>query len=226
WALSALGCRLEKSWRPGIIAFQAQRGGFFLTAQDERGAVVDPGQLLALTVLIEMENGCGKVAVPPGASAAVELVAAGYGGTVLRLDRDGDQARTLYAAQPWMRQAPAAALRICARMAVSGQKLESLVSKTPRFSSWRREVPLSSDRGRVMRALARDQGRSPVGEGLRMRTGSGWVYLTPAARRSALRILAEGPDLELAAELCDFYASRTAEIDRAISEQCAQEEDK
>ena len=77
-----------------------------------------------------------------------------------------------------------------------------------------------------MRALARDQGRSPVGEGLRMRTGSGWVYLTPAARRSALRILAEGPDLELAAELCDFYASRTAEIDRAISEQCAQEEDK
>ena len=226
WALSALGCRLEKIWRPGIIAFQAQRGGFFLTAQDERGAVVDPGQLLALTALIEMENGCGKVAVPPGASAAVELVAAGYGGTVLRLDRDGDQARTLYAAQPWMRQAPAAALRICARMAVSGQKLESLVSKTPRFSSWRREVPLSSDRGRVMRALARDQGRSPVGEGLRMRTGSGWVYLTPAARRSALRILAEGPDLELAAELCDFYASRTAEIDRAISEQCAQEEDK
>ena len=52
------------------------------------------------------------------------------------------------------------------------------------------------------------------------------VYLTPAARRSALRIIAEGPDLELAAELCDFFAGRTAELDRAISEQCAQEEDK
>ena len=225
-ALSALGCRLEREWRPGIAAFHAQRGGFVLTAQDERGAVVDPGQLLAALTLIEMENGSGKTAVPAGASAAVELVAAGYGGTVLRLDRDGDQASTLYAAQPWLRQAPAAAVRLCSRMAVSGQKLETLVSKTPRFSSWRREVPLSSDRGRVMRALAREQARVPAGEGLRMRTGSGWVYLTPAARRSALRIIAEGPDLELAAELCDFYAGRAAELDRAISEQCAQQEDK
>ena len=224
-ALAALGCRLEREWRPGIPAFHAQRGGFSLTAQDEQGAMVDPGQLLTLLALIEMENGSGKVAVPAAASAAIELVAAGYGGTVLRLDRDGDQARELYAAQPWLRQAPAAAVRICARMAISGQKLETLVSKTPRFSSWRREVPLSSDRGRVMQALAREQSRKPSGEGLRMRTGSGWVYLTPIARRSALRITAEGPDLELAAELCDFYADRAAELDRAISEQCVQDED-
>lgn len=225
-ALSALGCKLERKWQPGIPAFHAGRGGFVLTAQDERGAVLDGGRLLALLALVEMENGSGKVAVPAGASAAVELVAAGYGGTVLRLDRDGDQARELYAAQPWLRQAPAAAVRICSRMAVSGQKLEALAAKTPRFSTWRREVSLSSDRGRVMQALAREHARTPAGEGLRMRTGSGWVYLTPMARRSALRIVAEGPDLELAAELCDFYAGRAAEIDRTISEQCAQEEDK
>ncbi len=225
-ALSALGCRLEREWRPGIPAFHAQRGGFSLTAQDERGAMADPSQLLTLVSLIEMENGSGKVAVPPEASAAVELVAAGYGGTVLRLDRDGGPARELYAAQPWTRQAPAAAVRICARMAVSGQKLEALVAKTPRFSSWRREVPLSSDRARVMQALAREHARKPTGEGLRMRTGNGWVYLTPITRRSALRIVAEGPDLELAAELCDFYAGRAAELDRSISEQCAQDKDK
>ena len=225
-ALAALGCKLEEVWRPGIAGFHAQRGGFLLSAQDERGAVVEPGQLLALLALIEMENGKGKVAVPPWASAAVDLVAAGFGGTVLRLDRDGDQATELYAAQPWLRQAPAAAVRICSRMAVSGQKLETLVSKTPRFSSWRREVPLSSDRGRVMQALAQEHARKPTGEGLRMRTGSGWVYLTPVTRRSALRITAEGPDLELAAELCDFYAGRAAELDRVISEQCVQEENK
>ena len=224
-ALSALGCKLEKEWRPGIAAFHAGKGGFSLTAQDERGAVLDPGQLLTLLALVEMENGAGKVAVPAGASAAVELVAAGYGGTVLRLDRDGDQAAALYAAQPWLRQAPAAAVRVCSRMAVSGQKLEALAAKAPRFSAWRREVSLASDRGRVMQALAREHARTPTGEGLRVRTGSGWVYLTPMARRSALRIVAEGPDLELAAELCDFYANRTAEIDRAISEQCAQAED-
>ena len=225
-ALSALGCILEEQWRPGIAAFHAEKGGFRLSAQDEKGALVDSGQLLALAVLIEMENGSGRAAVPPGASAAVELVAAGYGGRVLRLDRDGEEARALYADQPWFREAPAAAVRICSRMGVAGQKLESLVAKTPRFSAWRREVPLTSDRGRVMQALAREQNRRSEGEGLRVRAGGGWVYLSPMARRSALRIMAEGPDLELAAELCDRYAGRAAELDREISEQCAQEKDK
>ena len=225
-ALLALGCNLEETWRPGIAAFHGEKGGFRLTAQDEKGALVDSGQLLTLAVLIEMENGRGTVAVPPGASAAVELVAAGYGGTVLRLDRDGPAARELYADQPWFREAPAAAVRICSRMGVAGQKLESLVAKTPRFSAWRREVPLTSDRGRVMQALTREQNRRSDGEGLRVRSGGGWVYLSPMARRSALRIIAEGPDLELAAELCDRYAGHAAELDRKISEQCAQEEDK
>jgi len=64
-------------------------------------------------------------------------------------------------------------------------------------------------------ALAARRERAEEGEGLRLRTGSGWVYVVPLARRPALRILAEGPDLELAAELCDFYAARAAELDRA-----------
>ena len=224
--LATLGCALESEWRPGIPAFYAGRGGFCLTARDEQGAFVDSGQLLTLLALIEMENGTAKVAVPAGASAAVELVAAGYGGTVLRLDRDGEDAQRMYTAQPWLREAPAAAVRICARMGVAGQRLDSLIAKTPRFSAWRREVPLSSDRGQVMQALAREHGRRSQGEGLRMRTGNGWVYLAPLARRPALRVMAEGPDLELAAELCDFYAGRAAELDQAISEQCAQDADR
>jgi mannose-1-phosphate guanylyltransferase/phosphomannomutase len=39
-------------------------------------------------------------------------------------------------------------------------------------------------------------------------------------------VVGEGPDLEIAAELCDFYAGRAAQLDRAISEQCAQGRDK
>ena len=165
-----------------------------------------------------MENGSGRVCVPAGASAAVDLVAAGYSGTVLRLDRDGAQARELYAAQPWLWSAPSAAVRICSRMGVSGQKLEALMSKTPRFSSWKREVPLTADRGRVMQALARERACTASGEGLRLRTGGGWVYLVPLTRRSALRVVAEGPDLEVAAELCDFYAGRAEELDREAAQ--------
>lgn len=216
--LKALGCHVEERWQPGIPAFRASHGGFYLTARDEKGALLDSGALLTLVALIEMENGGGRVAVPAGGSAAVDLVAAGYAGTVLRLDRDGEPARELYASLPWLREAPSAAARICARMGASGQSLESLISKTPRFHVWKREVPLSADRGRVMQALAREQSRGRGGEGLRVRTGNGWVYLTPLARRAALRIVAEGPDLELAAELCDFYAGRAAALDRRLNQ--------
>ena len=221
-ALLALGCHLEDRWRPGIPAFFAGHGGFRLTARDERGALLDSGQLLTLAVLIEMENGLGRAAVPQQATAAVELVAAGYSGTILRLGRDGEKARRLHGEQPWLWSAPSAAARICARMGTAGQSLETLISKTPRFSAWKREVPLSANRGAVMEALARERGCTPQGDGLRLRSGQGWVYLAPLARRSALRVVAEGPDLELAAELCDFYAHQAARLDRQMARRDAQ----
>ena len=57
--------------------------------------------------------------------------------------------------------------------------------------------------------------------------GAYWIFsVMPWCHTPALRVMAEGPDLEIAAELCDFYAGRAAQADRAISEQCAQEDDK
>ena len=111
-------------------------------------------------------------------------------------------------------------------MGISGQSLEILLSKTPRFSSWQREVPLSSGWGAVVQAMARESGRQIGEDVLQIRTGGSWISLSPSARRSALRVVAEGPDLEVAAELCDFYAGRVAALDREISEQAAQEGDK
>jgi mannose-1-phosphate guanylyltransferase/phosphomannomutase len=218
-ALTALGCRVEKGWRVGVPAFRARHGGFRLSARDERGCLWEDGQLLALVVLIEMENGGGQAAVPPGASAAAELVAAGYGGTVLR----GEAGRSLAARQPWMREGASAAVRICSRMARSGEKLWELLAMTPRFSAWKREIPLTARRAQVMEALAKEGRGGAWGEGLRLRMGGGYVSCTPLARREALRVLAEGPDLELAAELCDQYAAKIARLDRALSKQSSQE---
>lgn len=217
-ALSSLGCTVLDRWRKGVPAFSGLHGGLYLSAQDESGTLLDPGQLLTLVCLIEMEDGGGRVAVPDGASAAVDLVAAGFHGTALRLGRDGEQALSLYAALPWLRDAAFAAARICSRMGSSGEKLEALMSKTPRFSSWKREVPLHGNRGLLMQTLA--EGKAAAGgEGVRIHTGNGWVYLVPLSRRPALRILAESPDLEVAAELCDFYAGRAAQLDRELSRQ-------
>ena len=65
-----------------------------------------------------------------------------------------------------------------------------------------------------MRTLAASARNSvPAGEGLRLRLGEGWVYLVPLTRSPALRVTGEGPDLETAAELCDFYAARVRRLD-------------
>lgn len=221
--LSLLGCAVAEEWRKGIPAFGTQRGGFYLTAREERGTELEPEQLLPLVCLIELENGSGRVAVPDGASAAVDLVCAGLGGQALRLGRDGPPAAELYAAQPWLRDAAFAAARICARMSLTGESLEALMRKTPHFSARKREIPLSADRGRVMRELAKEHSREVSGQGLRIRTGNGWVYLVPLARRKALQVVAESADMELAAELCDFYAGRCARADRAALGQDAQQ---
>lgn len=222
-SLSLLGCGVAEEWRKGIPAFWARRGGFYLAARDERGTELEPEQLLPLICMIELENGSGEVAVPDGASAAVDLVCAGLGGQALRLGRDGQRAREIYAAQPWLRDAAFAAARICARMSMTGESLEALMRKTPRFSARKREIPLSADRGKVMRELAREHSRDMEGEGLRIRTGNGWVYLVPLARRRALRVVAESADMELADELCDFYAGRCARADRAALGQDTQQ---
>jgi len=221
-ALQALGCTVEEEWRKGIPAFAGSHGGFRLTAQDESGAILSPQQLLTLTALVELEDGSGRLAVPAEASAALDLLAAGFHAQVLRLGRDGEQAEELYASMPWLWDAAFAAVRLCARMALTGEGLGDLSAKTPRFASWKREVPLAADRGEIMRQLAGETGQSSLsGEGVRLRSGSGWVYLVPLARRSALKVVAEGPDLELAAELCDFYAGKAERLDRRIREHSA-----
>ncbi len=213
--LEELGCSVTDRWRQGIPEFRASHGGFLLTARDERGVTLTAPHLLAMAALVELEHGGGRLAVPDDASAAVELVAAGFGKTVQRLGRDGEQARQLYRSLPWLRDAAFAAARLCARMAVTGERLEQLAGKTPRFSGWRREVTLTGQRATVMARLTSELGPNcRVGEGLRLRDRGGWVYLVPLARRRAVRVVAESDDMELAAELCDLYANRVAELDR------------
>lgn len=212
--LEKLGCQVTDQWRRGIPAFTAGHGGFRLSARDESGALLSPQQLLAMVALVELENGGGRLAVPDDATAALELIAGGFDKQVLRLGRDGEQARQLYRTLPWLRDAAFGAARLCARMALTGERLEQLCRKTPRFSSWKREVPLIRDRGEIMRELTAQAGREAVaGTGLRLRSRGGWVYLVPLTRRAAIKVVAEGPDLELAAELCDFYAAQVSELD-------------
>lgn len=217
-ALKTMGCRVEREWRKGIAAFSVgDERGFHLTAQDETGAHVSADQLLTLVALIEMENGCRQVVVPQEASAAIEVVAAGYGGKVVRQNQpvDGD------GALPWFESGIWGGARICARMGMFGERLERLIRKTPRFSTWEREISLSSDQGQVLDRLGEDQGLQ--GGMLRIHTGGSWISVAPVPKKRALQVIGEGADMELAAELCDFYAGKAAEIDRLLARQTGQD---
>ncbi len=215
-SLSLLGCRVTDHWQRGIPAFGTERGGLCLTAQDERGTLLEPEQLLGILCLIEMEHGGGRVAVPDEAGAAPELVAAGFGGECLRPGRDGEKARTLYLAQPWLRDAVFGAVRICSRMAVTGERLEELMAKTPRFSLRRRQVAVGAEGQRVLQELARRHRRQLTGDSLGIRTGNGWVRVTAPGQRQILRVTAESADMEVAAELCDFYVKQVERTRREL----------
>ena len=174
-------------------------------ARDERGAVVDSGPLLGVLTLIEMENGGKKVALPPQCGIAPRLVAAGHGGQVLEWGESGWY--ELYAALPWMRDGSSAAVRICARMAASGQSLEKLVAATPRLQQWKRECRMEWNRERVLERLSA-QGKTRVeAQGIRLHAGQSWVHLRPT-RDGRVQLLAEGADMEAAEELCDLCVRR------------------
>ena len=210
-ALEELGCVVLRKRCAGVPGFAAEYGGLRLTAWDEEGTLLQPERLLALVSLIELENGSGRVAVPEGAPTAIESLAQRRGGRVLRLDRDGAEAQAVYESQPWIRDAAFAACRICARMGQTGERLQTLAGRGPRFVVLRREVPLRKSRGEVIQALA--AGAEQAGEGVRVQTGGAVVRMAPLSRRAALRVLVEAADMEAAEELCAEFVEKVRELD-------------
>lgn len=212
--LKMLGCEVLRRRAVRTPAFAALHGGFYLAAWDETGRYLEPERLLTLAVLLELQGGVQRLAVPPAAPAAIDLLALSHGGTVLRLGRDGKEAEERYTALPALRDAAFGAALICAHLAASGESLRGLDSRAPLFSTRRTEVPLNGNRGDLMQALYEaEPNAQQAGEGLRLNVGEGWVYIAPLTRRASLRIVGEGFDTETAQELCDFYAKKAKELD-------------
>lgn len=213
-ALTTLGCQVSRGGERGKPTFSIERGGFSLAAWDEDGKSISPDRLLVLLTRIEMENGGKRAVLPAWAPAAADRVAQSFGGSLLRLGRDGVEARDLWKDLPWLWDGIFAACRICARMGLTGESLAHLDRLSPQFATVRGEVPLRSGRGRVMgAALASDPAARLEGEGARTRVGGGWVYLVPVSGRRALRIIAEAADMETAEELCGFYQEKLRQLD-------------
>lgn len=212
-ALHHMGCPVSPCWRRGLPCFRTQHSGLTLSARDESGAQVSSAQLLSAVALVELESGSGRLAVTDETGAAVELLAAGLARPVLRLGRDGEPAAQLYRSLPWLYDGVFAALRLCARMRASGERLEQLCKKTPRLTGAEQELPVHRSPQILLAQLcAQDPGWTALGRTLRRRTALGWVSLIPL-HHPAVRILAESEDMEAAAELCQRTLSRVRWLD-------------
>ncbi len=212
-ALHHMGFPVSTRWKPGMPGFWTGCCGLCVCARDESGALLGPDRLLAAVALVELETGGGRLAVSDGTGAAMELLAAGFSRPVLRLGRDGEDAARLYRSLPWLYDGVFAAVRLCARMRASGERLEQLCSKTPRLTGTTQELAVHRPPQVLLAQLSElEPGWTTVGHTLRRRTALGWVSLIPL-HHPWVRVLAESEDMEASAELCQRTLSRIRRLD-------------
>ncbi|MDR0326265.1 MAG: NTP transferase domain-containing protein [Oscillospiraceae bacterium] len=186
--------------------------GLSLTAVLEDGREADPAHLLGSMIFMEAACGADRLALPCDAPAFLDDVAARQGVRALRVERDGEKARALLAAQPYMRDPVFMAARLAHGCRKHKKGLSGFLGQLPSFHLTAGEVAVRADRGAVMRELARLFPGAELSEGIRSRARGGWVRVAPLPNRSALRIIAEGMSAELADELYADFARKVESL--------------
>ena len=210
--LERMGCRVLRHKAPGVPAFWADRGGFCLHAADEWGRTADGDRLLALICRLELEQG-RTVAVEGAAPAVIDAMGRALGVPVLRRGRDKDS-QSMAAAAPWLRCALFAAGYLARTMASRRITLAQLLDSLPPFFRKAARLPLHRDPGRVMADFTQRFRRAePAGDGVRLNTADGWIYVAPTRTGRALRLQADADTAELAEELCGFYRKEISGLD-------------
>jgi len=216
-SLQQMGVSLATSgW--GVPVFETAGGGMALRAEDEEGHLLNPEQLLAILILLELEAGTRTIAVPYAAPMALDTLAAGFNATLLRLGRDPG-ASVFYYRLPHLRDGVFAACRLIGAMAASGESLYTISQRVPVFRTARRELTVTGNRATLMQALAKDVGEaeSEFIEGIRLPVASGWAHISPSAGRPVLNIHAESTNTEAAEEICLDFVQRLETLDQKKS---------
>ena len=212
-SLERLGCRLSGE-REGTATFYSQWDGFGLCARDEQGRLLRPEWVQLLCCLLLLERGERTLALPESAPVLAGRLAERWHARLLSLERDGEEARSVYRRLAPLRDGCAAACLIAGTMARTGQSLARLAGRLPRMALRRHELTLSAGYGTVLETLTRAYPKAERLEaGLRVTMDGGSVYLAPAAARASVLIRAEGGSEEIAAELCDIVSQKIKEVD-------------
>lgn len=193
--------------------------GHRLTAIDESGRQLDEREMFLILCSLEFELGASVLAVPFDAPASLEDMAEHHGARILRLERDGDEADSLYSLLTYMYDGVFAGARICMALIKTQRTLKECRERLPSLAVAFREVEMGSLSGTVMRYIADkfEEEQKEYGEGLRIRLQSGSAHILPRWRQGLLRITGEAADMEAAKEIC-------ADIERRLPLQRKDEE--
>jgi len=198
----------------GAVISVAEDGFSFSVSDGETRA--GAGDCRALSLLAACLSGKIKTAALPYSDPdAYELMAARHGCRMLRLERDGREAERLYESQEFLHDAAGGAVCLFSLIAAGKHTLAGLMRMLPDYAQSSVEVELGSERGKIMRELAKacDGMSVELVDGLKIFTDGGYVRAVPSTQKSALRISAESFSSEIAAELAADFADRTRRLD-------------
>lgn len=203
------------------LTLSISRDGFYLTVADGtcRLSCQESASMVLLAAMLETPG--ITLALPEEAPEAYEQMAIQNGANVIRLGRDGRRAAELYAAQPFTHDAIAGAVMLISFLESSGTTIQALKPLVPSFGTHTMELDSPCEKSDLMRMLAEKmQPETSDGRGgMTFRQSNGTIRVTPSAKRSALKILAEGFSEEIAREIAVDFAERAGRIADGKSEQ-------
>lgn len=213
YVLSLSGCIIDNE-ESGIPGLALSDDGESLYIRDEVGFWYDNGHIDALLTLVYFLSGERELAVSAAAPSVIEQISAEFDGRILRIGRDYG-AREIFLTQKVLTDAFSSAVFLCSYLHSSKASVTDLVKRLPEFILVSREVSVHSDRQRILSRLTQSADglhKENTGQ-LRVCADGGWVNISPARSKSALRITGEGMNEEIASELCNLFIERTKLID-------------
>ena len=105
------------------------------------------------------------------------------------------------------------ALRLMELALENGGSLRGLLHDLPELHRKQRTVSVDwRDKGKVLRTLSESYPQAELGDGIRLNTDKGWVWVRPSGERAECSVISESMNAEFAGELCDDLARRIQAI--------------
>jgi mannose-1-phosphate guanylyltransferase/phosphomannomutase len=184
------------------------KGGASLTVKDNqlcltlgKHGVLPYETVQALLAMVYFDSGERELLMSFDTPGAICDYAKHMGCTVLLESRDSYTDEHLEKSVMF-RDGVRAAAELCNFMIKTGMQIQDMLAILPDFSVYTDELPLSRDRGAVMRALATISNVKEYGNGVRFPYKEGWVTVAPRTAAPSIRIVSEGLSMEAAKEIC------------------------